>query len=165
MKSLLLLLALAGLARAQTPEPAVPPAAAPAVPVDPRWKVKLDETPAERIQGLLPAPEAVFGPARGADDADFKRPPVVRPPAAPQSYLGGLVTVGQKANGSADVRADITAIVLPQSPAGTLTVGDLLHAKAPPGMGAADAALQNNSNRFAPKGPSAVAAVTLKITF
>ncbi|MDE2143727.1 MAG: hypothetical protein KGL74_09855 [Elusimicrobia bacterium] len=75
------------------------------------------------------------------------------------------MTVNQEANGRADVRADITAIVLPQSPAGTLTVGQLPHDEGPQGAGAADDARPQGRNPYVSKGPKAVAAVTLKIHF
>ncbi|MDE2143726.1 MAG: hypothetical protein KGL74_09860 [Elusimicrobia bacterium] len=63
MKTLFVLLALCGAAGAQTaPAPAVPPEAPK---IEPRWKVKFDETPAQRINGLLPSPDGACGPRRG----------------------------------------------------------------------------------------------------
>jgi hypothetical protein len=163
MKTLLILLALGGPANADT---AAVPKEAPAVApkIDPQWKVNLDATPEQRIKALLPPPGEAFGPRRNNDDDLLPVPAVTRPPAGPTSYLGGLVTVDEKGDGKKDVRADITAIVLPQSPSGTLTVGQILHEKAPTGFEDVNQAELQNQNRFA-KGPKAVAAVTLKIHF
>ena len=163
MKTLFVLFALCGFAGAQTPAvPKESPAVAPKI--DPQWKVNLEGTPEQRIKALLPPPGEAFGPRRNNDDDLLPVPAVARPPAAPTSYLGGLVTVDEKADGKKDVRADISGIILPQSPSGTLTVGQILHEKAPTGFADVNQAELQNQNRFA-KGPKAVAAVTLKIHF
>lgn len=159
MKTLALLLALVGGAYAQTPE---------AAPIDPRWKVDPREAAVQdaadrtkRMQGLLPSADG--GPWR-APAKDSDQIPAVHPQAPSEvssSYLGGLVTVDGKPGGKKDVRADLSAAILPESPAGTLTIGGLKRLEPTPGLDTAG----NNYLANRGKGPKAVAAVTLKITF
>jgi hypothetical protein len=158
MKTLILLVALAGSARAQTTASA---------PIDPKWKLdpriaaeQEAAARAKRVQGLFPA---AGGPWSRSPDQEQDRDRTVAVPAPKadsDSYLNGLVRVSGGKDNKKDVRADLTGIILPDSPSGTLTVGALKH-DGPQGMEAST--LANSAARDYVKGPKAVVAVTLKI--